>query len=833
MKRPFQRVLLVGAFGMIGVLGFVVVLVLKRNGSRTRNDRESVVATSAIAVRIRPRALPIGRVLPTITESVSDWRRFKPATITVAVEAVLSLDFHAVRVTEANGVTTWIGRNALPGASLVGIGKRDHWHGVLSLVGASYDIHVRGSVVIVTENKPLDKCATVAAAKTGRLRGAASYLVHESEPTAQAVPITGDPSVHASGTTIYTVDVAFFYTQELEPEAAAIAGSVDAVASYLDSKYRAYIETNNLVLEQSLVPNLRWHFLGIFKAPSYTRLLDHTDPVGTPVYSLAGDLTAIRVTTGNTGTYVDHKITALSADQYVLVVPDPRDAAGEAELGSASVVTFSCGPLTTAHEMGHNFGLLHDRVSDNIPDSDTGYNFGYLFQYDFSRFGGRNSDQGINPNTIGDIMSYGAAQPYYSNPNVFVVGNDFAAGSISLPDNNRYVLGVDAGQPRAAYAARTLWEGSAVMAAHRNPVGEVFPSIAIQPLTAIGTGIGGQIRLSVCATGTNLTYQWRKNGIAIADATAATYTKASATAEDSGSYDLVVTNALGSVITRAAAVTVSIQATASRLANISTRSPVSTGDGVQIAGFVITGDVPKTVLIRANGPALASLGVSGALEDPVVELHDRTSTIANNDDWSSDAAAADEIRSAVSDVGAQPWTTGSHDAAILITLSHGVYSAIVRGKNEATGVALIEVYEVDRAGSSVVNISTRSNVGSEDDVQIAGFVITGEAPKTVLIRANGPALTALGVSGALADPVLELHDRMGTIANNDDWSTDAATADAIRSTALQVGAQPWTTGSRDAAILVTLNRGAYTAIVKGKDGAAGVALIEVYDASPP
>jgi hypothetical protein len=260
------------------------------------------------------------------------------------------------------------------------------------------------------------------------------------------------------------------------------------------------------------------------------------------------------------------------------------------------------------------------------------------------------------------------------------------------------------------------------------------------------------------------------------------------------------------------------------LANISTRSRVGTGFDVQIAGFVIAGSAPKPVLLRAAGPALANLGVTGSLADPVIELHDNRTgaTLATSDDW--DAALA----STFSAVGAFPWTSGSKDAALLTTLSPGVYSVIVKGQSDGTGVALVEVYDAEIGnGARAMNISTRSYVGTDSDVQIAGFVIVGTAPKHVLIRAAGPALQAItGADGCLADPTLELHAQDTTIvlATNDNWD------ESLTATANRLGAFAWTAGSKDAALDATLIPGVYTVVVRGANGGKGTALVEVYDA---
>jgi hypothetical protein len=275
------------------------------------------------------------------------------------------------------------------------------------------------------------------------------------------------------------------------------------------------------------------------------------------------------------------------------------------------------------------------------------------------------------------------------------------------------------------------------------------------------------------------------------------------------------------------------EASGSRLIDISTRAEVGTGANIEIAGFVISGTEAKTVLIRASGPALAGFGVSGSLPDPALTLYQGATALASNTAWSSAGNAA-QIASAASDVGAFAWTAGSADSAILTTLQPGAYTAEVGGASGDTGVALVEVYDCDgaTAESKLVDISTRSSVGSGGAIQIAGIVIAGPQAKKVLIRASGPALTGFGVTGVLADPELTLLSGQTVVATNTGWGS-AANASDITAAAIQVGAFSWSSGSADSALLVTLQPGSYTAEVSGASGDQGIALVEVYDADGP
>ena len=249
------------------------------------------------------------------------------------------------------------------------------------------------------------------------------------------------------------------------------------------------------------------------------------------------------------------------------------------------------------------------------------------------------------------------------------------------------------------------------------------------------------------------------------------------------------------------------------LSNISTRGPVLTGDNVMIGGFIISGSTPKTVLIRARGPSMAAYGVPGLLADPVVDLYSGTTVIASNNDWNGATNAAQ-----IQATGLAP--TNALESAILTTLSPGAYTAIVRGLGGSNGVGIVEVMAIDNPASPLINFSTRGQVQTGDNVMIGGFIISGSTPKTVLIRARGPSMAAYGVPGLLADPVVDLYSGSTVIASNDDWN-DATNAAQIQATGLAP------TDALESAILITLNPGAYTAIVHGFNGSTGVGIVEV------
>ena len=269
--------------------------------------------------------------------------------------------------------------------------------------------------------------------------------------------------------------------------------------------------------------------------------------------------------------------------------------------------------------------------------------------------------------------------------------------------------------------------------------------------------------------------------------------------------------------------TVPTGSTEMRLINISTRGYVGTGADVLIGGFVIEGSDSKQVLVRALGPSLTAQGVTGALSDPFVYLvnqADPTVIVGSNDNWES----AEGISAIENNNLFRPGD--SKDAAMILTLQPGAYTAIVQGINSATGVALIEVNEFDQSAnnSKLINISTRGYVGTGADVLIGGFVIEGSDSKQVLVRALGPSLTAQGVTGALSDPFVYLvnqADPTVIVGSNDNWESAEGISAIENNNLFEYG------DSKDAAMILTLQPGAYTAIVQGINSATGVALVEV------
>jgi hypothetical protein len=275
-----------------------------------------------------------------------------------------------------------------------------------------------------------------------------------------------------------------------------------------------------------------------------------------------------------------------------------------------------------------------------------------------------------------------------------------------------------------------------------------------------------------------------------------------------------------------------------RLINLSSRARVGPAANQDfITGFVIGGTQPRRVLLRAIGPALEAFGISAPIPDPQLRLYDSAGgVVITNDDWSGAEIVAGAVQ-----VGAFGLSAGSRDAALLATLAPGAYTLQVLTGHD-TGIALAEIYDASANvengyAERLINFSSRGRVDAGEHILIGGFVVTGNRPKRVLIRGAGPALTALGVADTLSDPRLTLYSGGGVIALNDDWGVPEAASAAqtvagpeeIAARAHTAGAFAFSPGSNDAALVVTLLPGTYTAQISGVNGTSGVALVEIYE----
>jgi hypothetical protein len=248
---------------------------------------------------------------------------------------------------------------------------------------------------------------------------------------------------------------------------------------------------------------------------------------------------------------------------------------------------------------------------------------------------------------------------------------------------------------------------------------------------------------------------------------------------------------------------------------------VEAGNNVLIGGFIITGNATKNVVLRGLGPSLTGSGISDALADPTLELRGANSSlIMANDDWQDDPTQAAQLTAV--GLGLQ----NAKESGIAATLAPGnAYTAILAGKNQTTGIGLVEIYDINAAvDAQLANISTRGLVQTGNNVMIGGFILGGNSNTRVAVRGIGPSLAAAGLSPVLADPTLELHDSNGAIlVSNDNWQDDDISASQLSFHGL--GLQD----SHESGIFTSLPPGLFTAILAGKNAGTGIGLIEIYN----
>jgi hypothetical protein len=297
----------------------------------------------------------------------------------------------------------------------------------------------------------------------------------------------------------------------------------------------------------------------------------------------------------------------------------------------------------------------------------------------------------------------------------------------------------------------------------------------------------------------------------------------------------LVTNGTSAVAASSAAtLAVSSSADPGCLVSVSARAVVGTGASNLIAGFSVGGPANdgslKRLLVRGVGPSLATLGVTGFVADPAVQVYNLATgaVVAQNDNWSGDATVA----GVTTQVGEFPLAgPASRDAALVTSLAPGTYTANLSGGTNGTDIALIEVYDATTAFGSatprLLSISTRALVNPGAGNLIIGFAVGGSTPRTFLIRGLGPALIAYGVPGTLADPTVQVinFSTGAIVAQNDNWGGNPA----VNAAAGQVYLSALTDAqSKDAALLVTLLPGIYTANLSSVNNTSGVGLLEIY-----
>lgn len=368
--------------------------------------------------------------------------------------------------------------------------------------------------------------------------------------------------------------------------------------------------------------------------------------------------------------------------------------------------------------------------------------------------------------------------------------------------------------------------GAVTSPSARVTVVAVAPTVSSPPVAQTANA-GDRATLTVAVNGTPpFTYQWFKDGREIRDANSATLNLSSVRAADGGEYSVRISNDAGSITS----VPVMLTVKSSRLVNLSTRAFVPAG-GTLTPGFFIRGSGSKALLIRAVGPTLRRFGIETALSATQLELVAQGSTVPMNRDQDYHAVIDND---AAASVGAFPLEAGARDSAVEATLtSRGYTVRVSSGEANLAGVSLAEIYDADTplARAELVNLSTLGFVGSGENLLTAGFVISGNAPKRLLVRAVGPGLAPFGVADVLADPQLALLPQGSSepLAMNDNWVDQQS----VRAAFSVAGAFSLPGNSRDAALVVTLQPGAYTVVVSSVIASeTGVALVELYDLDP-
>lgn len=407
-------------------------------------------------------------------------------------------------------------------------------------------------------------------------------------------------------------------------------------------------------------------------------------------------------------------------------------------------------------------------------------------------------------------------------------GATLTIGSALLVNAGNYSVIVTNGAGSSASNAATLAVSTDIPPA---------PIIATQPSSQT-VNSGANVTFNITSSGaTPLSYQWRKNGVALSGATTATLNLSNVQASDAGDYTAFVSNFVGSALSNVATLAVTVPfINPGRLINLSILAPIASGETMTV-GTVLGGsgtNGTKPLLARAVGPSLSALGVSATLSDPTMNLNytsvSPTAIVAVNDNW----GGTPELTTTFAQVGAFGYSSmASRDAAIFRqNLTAGKYTVEVSGVGGGGGTVIAELYDGTPNGTftastpRLINVSALKQIATGTTLT-AGFVVLGDSPIRVLVRAVGPGLAQFGIAGFMADPMLILFSGQSAIGATDDWSTNGATQLSAAFTA--VGAFALPAGSKDAALLATLQPGNYSAQVGVASGNGGAALVEVYE----
>jgi uncharacterized repeat protein (TIGR03803 family) len=346
-------------------------------------------------------------------------------------------------------------------------------------------------------------------------------------------------------------------------------------------------------------------------------------------------------------------------------------------------------------------------------------------------------------------------------------------------------------------------------------------------------------------------YQWQLNGTLVPNAGGSILLLRDVTQAQAGTYSCVATwdpllyplsSLSNPTVVTSAPATLAVVATSDpgRLANLSGRASVGSGGNVLVGGFGVGGTSTKQLLVRGVGPGLASLGMSGAVQTPRLDVFDSDQQLVGTGlAWGSAPAGGSSTAGIVlgtattplmNAIGAFSLAAGAADAAMTVAAPPGSITAQLSGAGGSSGIALVEIYDAGPTNltAHLINLSARATVGTDANLLIGGFVIGGSTADALIIRAVGPGLTdQFGLSGVLALPVLTVFDsNQDAIASNASWDDHSG---AIAAATTAVGAFALVPTHGDSVLLVSLPPGAYTAQVSGMNGGTGLALLEIYE----
>lgn len=407
----------------------------------------------------------------------------------------------------------------------------------------------------------------------------------------------------------------------------------------------------------------------------------------------------------------------------------------------------------------------------------------------------------VRGNSTDSAILYGTTDGSdWQSLGTFPVENFAQIQSITYASGKYYVFG-STGQGGTEYFIAS-WETPAL------------PKILSDPTTQ-QIGLGRAASLSVLVEHpTTVSYQWIKDDLPIAGATASQLGFGAIAASDMGTYRCLVTNSLGTISTASADLSTIATNQLGRLSNLSVNTFSGTGNDILNLGFVLGGAMPKPMTMRGVGPTLADYDVLGFMTDPNLQWIRSGEVAGSNDNWTGDDGRA---------LGAFALPANSLDAVISTEISPGVNSILVEGANEGTGTILTEIYDGDTTDGDTIlkNLSARGRINSGASL-IVGFVVEGTSDLPIIVRAVGPTLADYGIGDPLSDPTITLYQGQTVIDTNDNWTGNDAQS---------LGAFGLPPGSLDSVLTVDLAPGVYTAHVTSNDNSEdGIVLLEIYDA---